>query len=435
MLINKAIKVRIYPNKKQEEFFECNFNCTRFIYNKLLDLRTQYYLENKNNKEKLKQYKALTEKELKKEFEFLCEADAVALQQANRDLFSAFQNYFRKVKENKLTKLSSEKLARLNNKQFKTEVSRFISYHPDYPQFKSKKDNHNSYRTFDSNREYLSVDNNLNKIRLTKIGWVKFKHSHPIPENIKSVTISRNPSNEYYASLLYEDVNEAEKLLEVNEDDCIGLDMSAHSFAIASNNEVFTNEKFYRRNERRLKIRQRKLSKKEFKSNNRNKAKLIVARTYQKITNQKDYFLHGLTKYLSDKYKAIFIEDLNIKGMQKFNSGLAKTVSHDLSWSKFVTMLNYKMNWKGGYLIKIDRFFPSSKMCSVCGLINKNLTLSDRVWTCECGVFHDRDKNASINILKEGINLLKKSTVVITESYALRDMRLVTDSASEELLF
>lgn len=434
MLINKALKVRIYPNKKQEEFFEINFNCTRFIYNKLLEHKTQYYLDNKDDKEKLKQYKAPTEKELKKEFEFLKDADAICLQQANRDLQDTFKNYFRKLKENKTTKLTSEKLARLNQKQFKTEVSRFIAYHPDYPQFKSKKDNHNSYRTFDSNREFLLVDNELKQIKLPKIGWIKFKYSHSIPENIKSVTISRNPSNEYYASLLYENGETEEKPNEIDINDCIGLDMSAHDFAIASNDEVFTNERFYRRTERRLKIRQRKLSKKEFESNNRKKAKLIVARTYQKVTNQKDYFLHGLTKYLSDKYKAIFIEDLNIKGMQKFNSGLAKTISQDLSWSKFVTMLNYKMNWKGGYLIKIDRWFPSSKLCNVCGQINNDLTLSDRSWVCDCGTIHNRDKNAAINILKEGINLLKKSTVVITESYALRDMNGVTCSAQEDFV-
>jgi putative transposase len=274
----------------------------------------------------------------------------------------------------------------------------------------------------------------LSQIRLPKVGWVKFKYSHTVPENVKSVTISRNPSNEYYASLLYENGEEIEKSNAVSIDDCIGLGMSAHNFAVASNAEVFTNEKFYRRAERRLKIRQRKLSKKECGSSNRKKAKLVVARTHQRITNQKDYFLHGLTKYLSDKYKAIFIEDLNIKGMQKFNSGLAKTVSQDLSWSKFTTMLNYKMNWKGGYLIKIDRWFPSSKLCNVCGQINSDLTLADRSWTCDCGTIHNRDKNAAINILKEGINLLKKSTVVITESYATRDMNLVTDSACEVLV-
>jgi len=133
---------------------------------------------------------------------------------------------------------------------------------------------------------------------------------------------------------------------------------------------------------------------------------------------------------LSDKYNAIFVEDLNIKGMQKFNSGLSKTVSQDLSWSKFVSMLNYKMNWKGKYLIKIDRWFPSSKLCSVCGQINNDLTLVDRSWTCDCGIKHNRDKNAAINILKEGINLLKKSTVVITESYASRDMNVVLNTSA-----
>lgn len=430
MLINKAIKVRIYPNKKQEEFFEINFNCTRFIYNKLLDIKTSYYLANKDNKEKLKQFKLPSEKELKKEFEFLTEADSISLQQANRDLFTAFQNYFRKLKEGKITKLTPEKLAKLNSKQFKTEVSRFIAYHPDYPQFKLKKDNHNSYRTFDSNKEFLLIDNKLNRIKLPKIGWVKFKHSHDISENIKSVTISKNPSNEYYASLLYENEENLNELLEIKEEDCIGLDMSAKELAVASNDEIFTNEKFFRRTERRLKIRQRKLSKKEFESNNRSKTKLIVAKTHQKIVNQKDYFLHSLTKHLSDKYNAIFVEDLNIKGMQKFNSGLSKTVSQDLSWSKFVSMLNYKMNWKGKYLIKIDRWFPSSKLCSVCGQINNDLTLSDRSWTCDCGTFHDRDKNAAINILKEGINLLKNSTVVITESYASRDMNVVLNTSA-----
>lgn len=431
MLINKALKVRIYPNKKQEKFFENNFNSVRFIYNKLLEHKTQYYINYKNDKEKLKQYKFPTEKELKSEFEFLKEADAIALQQANRDLQEAFKNYFRKLKQGVNTKLTPEKLSKLSQKQFKSEVSKFIAYHPDYPQFKSKKDNHNSYRTFDSNRDYLLVDNECNQIKLPKIGWIKFKHSHSVPENIKSVTISKNPSNEYYASLLYENGEEPNKHEGISEKDCVGLDMSAHDFAIASNDEQFENNKFYRNSERRLKIRQRKLSKKKLNSNSRKKQKLVVAKTHQKIVNQKDYYLHRITKYLSTKYKAVFVEDLNIKGMQKFNSGLAKTVSQDLSWSKFVSMLNYKMNWNGGYLIKIGRYFPSSKMCNVCGQINNDLTLSDRTWTCDCGTFHDRDRNASINIFKEGLYLLKKATVVITESHALRDTNEVTCSASE----
>ena len=204
--------------------------------------------------------------------------------------------------------------------------------------------------------------------------------------------------------------------------------MSAKEFAVASNNEKFINEKFYRRNERRLKIRQRKLSKKLKFSNNKKKQRLIIAKTYQKISNQKTYFLHNLTKYLSDKYKAIFIEDLNIEGMKQFSSGLSKTVTLDISWYTFTEMLKYKMLWKGGHLIKVERFFPSSKLCSICGQINNDLKLSDRTWKCECGIEHNRDKNAAINIYKEGINLLKKSTVVLTESHALRDMNKVTCS-------
>ena len=420
MLINKAIKVRLYPNKEQQEFFEINFNSCRFIYNKLLEQKTSYYLENKDDKEKLRLFKYKTEKELKQEFEFLKDADAIALQQTHNDLDQAFKNYFRKFKNKEIKSLTSEQLSRLSKKQFKTEVAKFIAYHPDYPKFKTKKDNNNSYRTFDSNKEFLPIDNENQKIKLPKISWVKFRHSHSIPENIKSVTISKNPSNEYYASLLYEEIINDFKYENIFEDECIGLDMSAKEFAVASNDEILTNEKFYRRVERRLKIRQRKMSKKENGSKNRSKQRLVVAKTYQKMNNQKDYFLHRITKYLADKYKAIFIEDLNIKGMQKFSKGLSKTITLDISWSKFVNMLEYKMRWRNKYLIKVGRFFPSSKLCGNCGQINNELQLSDRTWECECGIIHDRDKNAARNIFNEGINLLKKSTVVLTESYAYK---------------
>jgi putative transposase len=429
MLINKALKIRLYPNKKQIDFFEFTFNGCRFLYNYLLSHKTDYYFKYKDDKEQLKKYKSPTEKELKKEFEFLLLADAIALQQTNRDLYDAFKNYFRNFKNNTLLKLTEEKLKKLSRKKFKTEISKFIAYHPGYPQFKSKKDNHRSYRTFDSNKDFLPIDNENSKIKLPKIGWIKFRHSHTIPENIKSVTISKNSSNEYYASLLYEDEIDDKKYKEIDENECIAFDMSAKDFLIASNEEKFENNKFYRKNERRLKIRQRKLSKKENNSNNKKKQRLVVAKTFQKVKNQKNYWLHSITKYLINKYKAIFIEDLNIKGMQKFNSGLSKTITLDFSWYQFTEMLKYKLDWNKGHLIKIDRFFPSSKLCSECGQINNDLTLKDRVWTCDCGTIHDRDKNAAINIFREGINLLKNSTVVHTESHAYGDMILVTGSA------
>ena len=422
MIVNKRLNIRIYPNKEHEKYFDINFNACRFIYNYYLAQRTQNYLD--GIKTKLK-----TEKELKIIFSFLKEADAIALQQTRRDLETAFDNYFRKLKEKLIPNLTPQKLAKLKTKIFKSEVNRYIAYHPCYPKFKSKNDLNQSFKTYiNTKQKYFYIDNKNHKIKLPKIGWIKFRYSKDILINIKSVTISKTNCNEYYASLLYEEEIIEQEHINIQEKDYIGLDMSAKEFLIASNNETFTNQKFYRKNERRLKIRQRKLSKKQKGSKNREKQRLIVAKTHNKIVNQKDYYLHKVSKYLSDKYKVICIEDLNIKGMQKFSSGLSKTISLDLSFSKFITMLNYKMKWKNKYLVKVGRYFPSSKLCSNCGYINENLKLSERTWKCDCGVIHNRDKNASFNILNEGMkilegkNLFKNSTEVHSESYVYGDM-------------
>ena len=426
-MINKSLKVRIYPTKSQQELIEKIFNACRFTYNFYLTERTQHWIDNKDKtiKDKLL---GTSDKCLKEKFPFLKEVDSIAIQQTRRDLDVAFERYFDKVKSKQTPSLTKEDLAKLATRSFKTEVSRYISYHPCHPKFKTKKNPKESYRTFDVNNKPVQVDNENKLIWIPKLKWVKFRHSHEIPSRYKSLTVSKNSLNEFYVSLLFEEDVDITSLENIEESKVVGLDMSAKELAISSNDDTcFSNQKFYRRSERILKIRHRKLSKKKLGSNNFKKQKLVVAKIHKKVERQKNYFLHKLTKYLSDTYDAIFVEDLNIRGMQKFNSGLAKTVSLDLGWSKFIYYLEYKMKWKRKHLVKVSRWFASSKTCSCCGQINNELKLEHREWTCKsCGEIHNRDKNASVNILVEGlrllkeqgINLVKNSTVEHTGSYA-----------------
>lgn len=407
MKINKAYKFRIYPNKEQQSIFEQYFGVYRFVYNTVLDYKINSYKRGI----KYTAYDAIkdfTEIKKLKGYEWLKEVNSQVIQQAILNLDNAFQQFF-KVKQS------------------------------GFPKFKSRKTNHNSFRV----PQYFQIDFENKKIKIPKIDWIKFKDKRIFDSKIKSMTISKNPSNQYYVSILVEEEFEQNLLNEITESKVFSADMSAINFLVSQDME-FENQKFYRKNERRLKIRQRRLSKKQKDSNNRKKERLNVARFHQKIVNKRRGFQWNLAYELTQRFDALIFEDLNIKGMQQFNKGLSKTVTLDFSFSEFLSNLEWKCFKENKHFVKIDKWFPSSKLCSSCGQIKQDLQLSDRQYICECGLNIDRDINASINIKnaglnilkKEGINLLKNSTGLMPESYACGYMSVdVINSAQESSSF
>ena len=251
-------------------------------------------------------------------------------------------------------------------------------------------------------------------------------------EKIKHATIKKTKSNKYFVSLTLNTQEDVKELQEVHEKNITAFDMSANNFLV--NDLVkMENPRFYRLEQKKTKKLNKDLSRKKKGSKNREKARLKIARHYDTMYNRKKDWIHKLTRKLANTFDVIILENLNIKGIQKFNSGLSKSVSLDFSWYQFTTYLKYKMEWLGKHLILVDRFFASSKLCSCCGWKNNNLTLRERVWTClNCGTTHERDENASVNLRDEGIRILKeekyitiihddKTTVGTTGSHAFGD--------------
>lgn len=360
--MNKAYKFRLYPNKEQRIKFTKTFGCTRFIYNKMLEDKIKYY---NKTKKKLNN----TPAEYKKEFEFLKEVDSLALANAQLNLQTAYNNFFRSPKVG-------------------------------FPKFKSKNRSKNSYTTNNQNR---SIRIEGKKIKLPKIGFVKIKQHRNIPNHymLKSVTISKTPTNKYYASILFE-YKEDIKPIDIKE--VIGLDFSMKELFVSSNGEFAGYPRYYRQSLKRLTKEQRKLSKCKRNSNNYKRQKLKVAKLHEKIGNQRKDFLHKLSRKITNFYDCVCIEDLDMKGMSKaLNFG--KSV-HDNGWGMFISFLSYKLKEEGKKLIKIDKWYPSSKTCSNCGKIQENLSLSDRIYSCKCGLKIDRDINASINIRNQGLSQL-----------------------------
>lgn len=356
-----AYKYRLHPNKEQQEIFAKTFGCVRFIYNRMLSDKIDYY-------NKTKQKLNNTPAQYKKEFEWLKEVDSLALANAQMNLQTAYNNFFRSPKNG-------------------------------FPKFKSKKKNRNSYTTNNQKGTVCFIDG---KLRLPKVGLVKIRQHRKIKESgvIKSAIISQTPSGKYYVSILVE--QEDEKYLPKTNKN-IGIDLGIKDFAITSDGQKIGNPKYLAKSEKKIAKLQRQLFRKTKGSNNRNKARIKLARAWEKITNQRIDFLQKLSTELIRNYGVICLEDLNVGGMVK-NHNLAKAIS-DCSWSEFVRMLQYKAEWYGRTISKIDRFYPSSQTCNCCGCVNPiTKDLSVREWTCpECGVTHDRDVNAAKNILKQGL--------------------------------
>ena len=359
---NLAFRFRIYPNEVQTNLILQTFGCTRFVYNKILAKADEIYkLEGKS--------KIITPASLKTEFQFLKEVDSLALANAQMNVKTAFTNFFQK--------------------------------RTDFPKFKSKKTARKSYSTNSVNNSIRIEDNS---IKLPKLGLVKIKLHRSIPQNykIKSATISQEPNGTFYVSILTEFEKDIKEV--PSDNNIVGLDFSMKELFVSSDNQRADYPRFFRKLETKLAKAQRELSRKVKFSSNWNKAKLKVAKIHQSIKNSRKDFLHKLSKELVTKYNAIIIEDLNMKGMSgALNFGKSVT---DNGWAMFTTMLQYKAMILGKQVIKIDKWFPSSKTCSCCGNIKDSLSLGERVYNCECGHTMDRDLNASINIREVGRTLL-----------------------------
>jgi len=358
----------------------------------MLEERKSVYQKYKNDKQVLRDYKYKTEKQLKSEHPFLKQADSNSLQQSRRHLKTAFKNFFKNMKERKAGK-----------------TKRYVCH----PKFKSRK-NRQSYSSCMTNNN-IKIDWNRKLFKVPKVkNWIRFKDSRVIDADIQKITISRNKDGKYFAAILFRDERYSQEPKRViREDKIAAFDMSAKDFLVGTQYR-FSNPRFYRNASNKLRRQHRVLSRKKKGSSNRVKAIVQLAKTYDTIRNQKDDWTHKLTFKLSKQYEAIILEDLNIQGMQKFNSGIAKSVSLDFSWNQFVNYLSYKYKRERHHLILVDRFFPSSKLCSNCGYKKDDLRLSERSWTCsKCSMLHDRDVNASINLKKEGIRLLKEMNITI----------------------
>lgn len=359
---NLAFRFRIHPNEVQANLILQTFGCTRFVYNKILAKADEIYkLEGKN--------KIITPASLKSEFPFLKEVDSLALANAQMNVKTAFANFFRTKKG--------------------------------FPKFKSKKSARKSYSTNSVNNS-IRIESTF--LKLPKLGLVKIKLHRAIPQNykIKSATISQEPNGAFYVSILTEFTMDIKEV--PSDNNIVGLDFSMKELFVSSDNQRADYPRFFRKLETKLAKAQRELSRKVKFSSNWNKAKLKVAKIHQSIKNSRKDFLHKLSKELVTKYNAIIIEDLNMKGMSgALNFG--KFVA-DNGWGMFTTMLQYKAMFLGKQVIKIDKWFPSSKTCSCCGNIKDSLSLGERVYNCECGHTMDRDLNASINIREVGRTLL-----------------------------
>ena len=371
--------IKLYPSKKQQLQIDKTIGCCRFLYNQMLSERIQVYELLKDNKEKLYSYKYKTESSYKHEFKFLSEASSYALQQSTRNLETAYKNFFIRIKK-------------------KTKKKGF-------PKFKSKKLCKLSYREPNGNfhqKEPLILIKN-SKLKLPKVGFIEFKGLNTdFKGNIKSVTVTKNKDNTYEASILVEQDQVKKKRISNNK---IGIDLGLKEFIVCSNGESIKGIKLKLYEiEKEIKHLQKHHSRKKKGSSGKERVRVKIAKLFKYKTNFQNHFFWHLVNKLCSENQTIIVEDLNVAGMIK-NHKLARSISY-ANWGNFLLKLEQKSKEYDTQIFKIDRWFPSSKLCSSCGQIKKELTLADRTYKCGCGLEIDRDLNAAINILREGLNSL-----------------------------
>lgn len=381
----RAVKIRLYPNKTQATMFNKLLGCYRVVYNQCLNRKIESY-KNSGTSENLTTLGYFVHRGLLKDdnFIWLREQNTKVLKQAVKDMLSAYKNFFER--------------------------------HTGYPKFKSKHDNKQSCRfelgAISKRNVYTDY-----RLSLANIKNVKFRCSKKYAQylqkhhnNIRQATLKRLPCGEYYLSILV-DGDLMHKVKETNS--VVGTDLGVKDFVITSDGEVFNNLHFKKPENNKIKRLQRQLSKKQKGSNNRNKARIRLARLYKKINDRKQYYLHEVSNSLIDENQVICMEDLNVKGMTK-NHNLAESIC-EINFGEFRRMLEYKANWYNRKIVFVDRFYPSSKTCNHCGYVNKGLTLKDREWICpNCGDVISRDYNAALNILDEGLRMIGSSTAEFT---------------------
>ena len=357
-----AYKYRIYPNMAQKEYFSRVFGCVRFFYNKSLSDMCEIYKSTGKNEN-------ITPASYKEDYPFLKEVDSLALCNAQLNRNAAFKAFFKKQSS--------------------------------FPKYKSKR-NDQSYTT--NNQGSVKFSSNDRYISIPKCPRIRIKKHRNFKGEIKSITVSKTTDEKHYISLLVEENTECINIC----DNAIGLDLGIKELIIDSNGNKYKNHKYLTKSQNKLAKEQRKLSHMVKGSNNRNKQRIKVARLHKKIENQRNDYLHKLSRHIIDENQIICIEDLKVKNMTRSNK-LARSIN-DASWTKFVSMLIYKANWYGNVIVKIPTNYPSSQLCSYCNYQNPlTKDLRVRKWTCpQCGSVHDRDKNTKKNILRKGIEILTK---------------------------
>ena len=357
-----AYKYRIYPTNAQKEFFAKCFGCVRFFYNKSLSDMNEIY-------KSTGKFKNITPASYKEDYPFLKEVDSLAFSNAQLNRNTAFKAFF--------------------------------SHRSGFPKFKSKR-NDQSYTT--NNQGSVKFSNNDRYISIPKCPRIRIKKHRDFIGTIKSITVSKTTDSKYYISLL---VETEIKPLEVTEK-MIGLDLGIKDLIVDSNGHKYKNHKYLTKSQNKLAKEQRKLSKMVKGSNNHSKQRIKIAKLHKHIQNQRNDYLHKLSKSIIDENQVIVLEDLKVKDMEQ-NNKLARNIT-DASWSRLVSMLTYKANWYGRTIIKVPSNYPSSQLCSICSYKNSiTKSLNIRKWTCpECGTVHDRDINAAKNILSKGIEMLTK---------------------------
>lgn len=375
----RAIKVRLYPNKEQEHKINKTLGCYRFVYNHMLALKQESYKKDKTKLGlcELSKYLLWTLRK-DEQYSWLKDENTAVMQQAIRQMISAYDKFFKQ--------------------------------HNGFPKFKSKKDKQSALfpsnaisrcNTFETRN--ITLTQSLKNIKF-RCSYLYLRRLQKYSNNIKSATLSKTKSGNYFLSILVE-MEDYELNRFEHTDKQVGIDLGVKNFVITSDGEVFENKHFLKKEEKKMKRLQRQLSRKVKGSNNREKQRVKIAKLFEKMTNKKEAYIHYVANELLKSYDTIFMEDLNVQGLLR-NHSLAKAIQ-EVGFFNFKQVLANKALVNGKKVISVDRFYPSSKTCSKCGYKKEDLTLKDREWTCpNCGTKHDRDINAAVNILFEGKRML-----------------------------
>ena len=376
----RAIKVKLYPNKQQEQVINKILGCYRFVYNHMLALKQQEYDDNKISLS-------------------LC------------DISKYFHNTLCKDEKYSWIKEQNTHVMKQSIRQMMSAYDRFFKLHSGFPKFKTKKDRQSALfpitaisksNTFET--KHVSLVKSLKNIKF-RCSDLYFKRLQTYKDKIRSATMSKTKSGNYFLSILI-DIPQDEIIKFKQIGGSVGIDLGVKDFVITSDGEIFENKHFFKKQENKIKKLQKQLSRKVKGSNNREKARIKLAKVYERLVNRRENYIHSVVNELLKYYDTICMEDLNVSGMLK-NHNLAKAIQ-EVGFFRFKSVLFDKSVNNGKRVVFVDRFYPSSKTCSCCGYIYRRLTLKEREWKCpDCGEIHDRDLNAAMNILTEGERILE----------------------------